>query len=100
MTTRGGGLPRNVPQDILIDVINRLMARNVGRDVTLTLNAISTTLIDERVGPNSFIGFMPQSQAAAGAQAGLWPSARTKGSATLSHATASATLTYTYIVLG
>ncbi len=37
MTTRGGGLPRNVPQDILIDVINRLMARNVGRDVTLTL---------------------------------------------------------------
>jgi len=100
VTTRGGGLPRNTPNDILIDVINKLMARNVGRDVTLTLNGTTTPLIDERIGPNSFLDFMPQSSAAASARSALYVTSRSKGSATLNHGTASATLIYTYSIFG
>lgn len=100
MSTRGGGLPRNVPFDILIDYVNRLATRNVGRDITLTASATTTTLTDERIGPNSFVWFMPQSANASTALASLYVTGRIKGSATINHPSSSNVCTFTYIVLG
>lgn len=101
MTTRGGGLPRNAPPDIVVDTINTLAKRNVGRTVTLNVSATTTTLQDERIGPNSFIWFMPTTANASTALAGVYVSARQKGRATITHASsANSDQTFTYVVIG
>jgi hypothetical protein len=87
----------------MVDVLNSVRAGklNCVTDVTLTASATTTTLTDARIGPNSFIGFMPRTATAATALAGLYVSARTKGSATLTHAnTADTDKTFTLCVIG
>lgn len=101
MTTKGGGLPRNAPPDIVNDFLNKLAGRNLGKDVTLTASATTTTLQDERIGPNSFIWFMPQTANAKTALANIFVTGRTKGMATINHASsANLDQIFTYAILG
>lgn len=73
---------------------------NVG-SVTLTPNAATTTLTDSRIGPKSFIGFMPTTSNAAGALSGLYVTGRGDGVCTLNHANnAQSDKTFTYTVIG
>ena len=86
-------------------VVNNAMQGKINAvgDVTLTANAASTTLTDARIGPNSFIYFMPRT-ANASAEIGagaFYVSARTDGSATLTHANnAQSDRTFAYLVIG
>ncbi len=71
--------------------------------VTLGASVGSTTLTDSRIGPNSFIAFMPTTaNAATEIGAGtLYVSARTTGIATLTHANNAQTdRVFTYLVIG
>ena len=70
-------------------------------DVTLAVSSATTTLSDSRIGPDSFIGFMPTTSNAAGALSGLYVSSRGKQTATLTHANNSQSdKTFRYVVLG
>jgi hypothetical protein len=86
-------------------VVNSAMQGKINAvgDVTLTANAASTTLTDARIGPNSFIYFMPKTANAAAeiGAGGFYVSARTDGSATLTHANgASVDRSFAYLVIG
>jgi hypothetical protein len=73
---------------------------NIGT-VTLTANSATTAMTDSRIGPKSFIGFMPQTANAAGAVSGLYVTARGDGVCTLNHANnAQSDKTFTYVVIG
>ena len=67
--------------------------------ITYTISSATTTLTDSRIGPNSFIGFMPTT---ANALADMpYVTGRTNGSATLNHANnAQADRTFAYLVIG
>ena len=72
-------------------------------DVTLAVSAATTTLSDRRIGSDSCILFMPTTaNAAVDVGAGtFYVSARTDGSATLTHANnANVDRTFTYAVFG
>jgi hypothetical protein len=74
---------------------------NAVGDVTLTANAASTTLVDIRIGPDSFIGLMPTTANAAAALASTYVSSRGDGTATITHANNAQTdKIFTYIVIG
>jgi hypothetical protein len=80
----------DVPQwlRLIAVAINNLLqgkSLNTG-NVTLTANSATTTLTDDRIGPNTVITFMPTTANAATATGNLYVSARTSGSATLTHA--------------
>ena len=97
------GLPTNVPLDILVAFVNRMLIGklNVTGTITLTAGATSTTLTDSRIGSTSYIDFMPTTANAATAKANLYVSARTKGAATLTHAlSANTDQTFVYVVIG
>ena len=83
--------------------VNELMdgkANGFG-EVTLTAASTTTTLTDRRIGADSFIVFRPRTANAAAAMDTLWVSARTKGSATLTHdSTADTDRTFEYEVRG
>lgn len=69
--------------------------------VTLTANQATSTLSDKRIGPASFIGFMPTTANAAAEIATMYVSAQADESATITHANNAQTdRTFTYIVLG
>lgn len=69
--------------------------------VTLAQSATSTTLTDYRIGANSIILFMPTTANAAAGMDALYVSARSDGSATLTHdSTADSDRTFGYVVLG
>ena len=71
--------------------------------VTLTANQATSTLTDIRIGPNSVILFMATTANAAAevGAGGMYVSARTGGSATITHANnAQADRTFAYAVLG
>lgn len=73
---------------------------NIGT-ATLTANSATTTLTDSRIGPKSFIGFMPTTSNAAAALSGLYVTGRGDGVATLNHANnAQSDRTFTYTVIG
>lgn len=76
---------------------------NARGEVTLAASTTTTTLSDDRIGPNSVIVLMPTT-ANASAEYGngtIYVSARGKGSATITHASNSQTdRTYGYAVLG
>lgn len=68
---------------------------------TLTNGAVSTTVSDARVGPNSIIQLMPTSATAAVDLAGYSIRTRTKGSFTITHvSTSTADCTFGYAILG
>ncbi len=75
---------------------------NVGQ-ITLTANAATTNLKDQRIGTESFIGFMATTANAA-AEVGngtLYVTGRTQGAATLNHANNAQTdRDFVYIVVG
>ena len=69
--------------------------------VTLTASSATTTLTDSRIGPDSFIGFMPTTANAAAELVTLYVTGRIDGSATLNHANnAQADRTFGYLVIG
>lgn len=76
---------------------------NVTNEITLTASAGSTTLTDERISPQSFIAFAPQtSNAAVELAAGsLYVSSRLNGSAVVAHANNAQTdRTFTVLIIG
>lgn len=81
-------------------VNNQLTGKlNAVTQVTLTPSATSTTLVDSRIGANTFIGFTPRSADAVTALiSGLYVSSKQKGQATLTHAS-SANVDQTFDVL-
>lgn len=69
--------------------------------VTLTAGGTSTTLTDARIGVNSFIGLTPTTANAATATANVRVSAKTNGSATLTHSnTADVDKTFDVVIIG
>jgi hypothetical protein len=94
-----GALPREISE-----VVNNLVEGKSNNTGTVTLavaSATTTTLYDERIGYDSVIVFMPTTANAASAMTNLYVSAKTQGSATLTHsANTSADKTYGYIVVG
>ena len=68
--------------------------------VTLTASSATSTLTDTRIGPDSFIGFMPTT-ANAKTEGTPYVTARGKQTATLNHANNSQSdRTYIYAILG
>jgi hypothetical protein len=94
-----GATPREISE-----VVNGIMQGKTNNTGTVTLavsSATTTTINDERIGYNSIITFMPTTANAASALTNLYVSAKTKGSATLTHsANTSADKTYSYIIVG
>ena len=94
-----GGSPREISE-----VVNGIMQGKTNNTGTVTLavaSATTTTINDERIGYDSIIAFMPTTANAASAMTNLYVSAKTKGSATLTHsANTSADKTYGYIIIG
>jgi hypothetical protein len=94
-----GATPRETSE-----VVNNLVEGKSNNTGTVTLAAASattTTLTDERIGFDSIILFMPTTANAASSFGGLYVSAKTQGSATLTHAANVLTdKTYGYIVVG
>lgn len=94
-----GGSPREISE-----VVNNIMNGKTNNTGTVTLavaSATTTTINDERIGYNSIITFMPTTANAASELTNLYVSAKTKGSATLTHsANVSADKTYSYIIVG
>jgi hypothetical protein len=74
---------------------------NAVTNVTLTPSATTTTVTDARIGPNTHMSFTPLTANAATARAALYVSARSKGSATLTHAnSANADQTFSVLLIG
>lgn len=99
-TVREGDLPPHA-QTVVRNLVNGKV--NSLGTVTLDASSATTTLSDPRIGPDSWIGFMPTTaNAAAELGAGtLYVSSRGDGTATLAHANnAQSDRTYRYVVLG
>lgn len=97
------GLPRSAPLAIVVDFVNRLLIGklNATVDVTLTASVTTTTLNDSRIGASSFLDFMPQTANAATAKANIYVTGRTKGQATINHASsANVDQTFTVLIIG
>jgi len=74
---------------------------NVTNSITLTANATTTTLTDERIGYGTFIDLMPMTANAATAKAGVYYTNLKKGSATINHAnSANVDQTFTVLLMG
>lgn len=89
----------------LAEAIGRTMRGDLNaRDtVTLTESATSTVVTDERVNPDSFIDFMPETANAAveKASGGMYVSSRGEKTFTITHnSKAQSDLDFTYLVIG
>lgn len=87
----------------IAESINSVLQGNLNAvdTVTLTISSATTVLNDPRIGPESFIGFMPTTANAAGELATLYVSSRGNQTATLTHTNAvSADRTFSYLVIG
>ena len=73
-------------------VVNLAMRGKLNATTVLTLEpgAGSTTLNDERIGPDSFIGLSPLSASAAAAHATTYIASRGRGTARIDHASSAA----------
>jgi hypothetical protein len=92
------------PREISL-VVNNILAGKLNSTgtVTLTANAATTVVADDRAGYESVILFMPKTTAAASEHAGgtMYVSSRGKQTFTVTHAnTASATRSFDYIIIG
>ena len=84
----------------LNDVLRGKINQPIGT-VTLTANQTTTTLSNPLISANSFIEFMATTANAAAAKTNLYVSARSDGSATLTHANnAQVDRTFVYIIFG
>ncbi len=69
--------------------------------VTLRASETTTTISDDRIGPDSVLSFMPTTSTAAAAMDVLYISARGKGTATITHdSDAASDRTYSYCIQG
>lgn len=87
----------------IADGINSILQGNLNATdtVTLAVSVATTALSDSRIGPDSFIGFMPTTANAAAELPTLYVSSRTEQAATLTHANnAQADRTFAYLVIG
>lgn len=83
--------------------VNALLRGKSNNVTTVTLNAgaTTTTLTDSRIGVNSFIGLTARTANAATATGNVYVSAKTNGSATLTHSnTADADKTFDVVIIG
>ena len=90
-------------QRAVAEIVNGIMNGKTNNTGTITLNSssTSTTLTDARISAESVIIMTPMSLNAAKEFGTCYISARTNGSATISHQnTGHADLNYTYIVVG
>jgi len=94
-----GSEPREISE-----IVNNLVEGKTNNTGDITLNAGSattTTISDERIGYNSIILLMPTTANAVASLTNVYVSARTKGSATLTHsANTNTDKTYGYIIVG
>jgi hypothetical protein len=83
-------------------VRNALQGKTINTgSVTLTASSTTTTLTDARIGAASVLLFMPTTAHAVTAAAALYVSVRTRGSATLTHASsANVDQSFSYVVIG
>lgn len=81
-------LPQNPDIRRLVEAINSLQRgkMNAVTTVTLTANATTTTLTDNRIGGGTYIGLSPTTANAAAALGTTYVSAKAKESATITHA--------------
>lgn len=95
--------PAGGDQRAVAEVVNNMMdgkTNNTGT-VTLSSSTTTTTLTDARISPDSVIIMTPMTLNAAKEFGTCYISARTKGSATISHQnTGHSDLDYTYVVIG
>ena len=88
----------------LARAINRINEGKVNctLDVTLQSGQTTTPVSDPRIGPRSFLLWMPQTaNASAAERAGIYVTGRTKGAAVLNHAaSAAADQMMTLVILG
>ena len=86
------------------EVVNNILQGklNATASVTLTNSATSSAVTDYRVGSESVILFMPTTSAAASelAAGGMYVSARAKNTFTITHASATTTRGFDYVVIG
>ena len=103
-TTNFRGITAFSDQRDTSEVVNNILSGklNATGSVTLTNSATSTVVADFRVGSESVIIFMPLSAASAGelAAGGMFVSARSKNSFTITHASAGTTRLFDYVVIG
>lgn len=88
---------------MLADRINQILKGKLNNvsDCTLVASTVLTTLIDARIGANSYIDFMPQTANAAIEKRTLYINSRGKGTANITHtSTATTDRIFTYAVLG
>lgn len=72
---------------------------NAVLQLTLTPNSTTTSVVDARIGANTYFGFCPLTADAAAAS--IYVSARANGTATLTHAnTASVDRTFNVLLIG
>ena len=86
------GLPRNAPNEVMVDFINRCFTGHLNATTTCSLNSASastTVITDARIGLNSWIAFMPLTADATttylNTGSPMYVSTQTKGSATVNH---------------
>ena len=95
--------PFSTARDIS-NVVNNILSgkQNNTGSVTLTNSATSTAVTDYRVGSESVILFMPTNSDAASEKAagGMYVSARSENSFTITHASATTTRSFEYVVIG
>lgn len=87
----------------MAEAINSQLAGklNAVNQMTLATGATQTTLIDSRIGANTFIGFQPLSANAAAAMSSIWVSNQINGQATVHHASAAtADRTFNLLFIG
>lgn len=96
-------LPRGADGRSVEDRINQIIQGkiNATKSVTLTANDTTTTITDPRISAASYIGLMPTTATASAAMDAVYVSARTSGSATLTHDnTADVDRTYVALIIG
>lgn len=87
-------------QDI-VRFCNQLLLGKLNAVTAVTLSAgTSTTILDSRIGAQSFLGLSPTAAASAALVAGLFVASKGKGAATLTHATAVGTETFDVLIIG
>jgi len=96
--------PAGANEREISEVTNNILNGKTNNTGTVTLNvssATTTTISDERIGFNSVILLMPTTANAASSLTNVYVSARTQGTATLTHsANTNTDKTYSYIIVG
>ena len=91
-------------QRAVAEVVRGIMDGKTNNTGTLTLatgGALTTTLTDRRIGPDSVIVFVPASTAANADATRVYTSAQDQGTATVNHAAnITANKTYRYAIIG